>query len=236
MNELIEYMRELNYVTLVIRLVLAMGLGGCIGLEREKYRRPAGFRTHILVCVGACMTSMISVYFSTILNLNGDVARIPAQVVSGLGFLGVGTILVKGRDHIIGLTTAAGLWATGIVGIACGYGFYSGAIVCTVIMMISMMTFFKFESAKKERRSSIEVYVELEDAHMVNNVIRNVEDKFKGRNFLIVSPRSAMKSAVGIEITIPIDENGVDKELLDRIVVEVEGVVYAVESTPKKLS
>ena len=79
------------------------------------------------------------------------------------------------------------------------------------------------------------VYVELEDAHMVNSVMRNVEEKLNGRNFLIVPPRSAMKSAVGIEITFPINPDEVDKEILDKIV-EIDGVVYAVESTPKKLS
>lgn len=235
MGEIIRYLSELNYVSVIFRLILALLFGGIIGLEREKYRRPAGFRTHILVCVGACMTAMLGIYSVSILHLDADPGRIPAQVISGLGFLGVGTILVKGRDHIIGLTTAAGLWATGIVGIACGYGFYTGALGCTIIMMISMMTFFKFESAKQERKSSIEVYVELEDAHMVNSVMRNVEEKLNGRNFLIVPPRSAMKSAVGIEITFPINPDEVDKEILDKIV-EIDGVVYAVESTPKKLS
>lgn len=235
MDNVLDFLRELNVVTVIIRLVLALLLGGCIGLEREKYRRPAGFRTHILVCIGACMTAMIGIFSVTILGLGGDAGRIPAQVISGLGFLGVGTILVKGRDHIVGLTTAAGLWATGIIGIACGVGFYVGALACTALMMITMMTFFKFENEKQERRSSVEVYVELEDAHMVNNVMQTVEEKLNGRNFLIVPPRSAMKSAVGIEITFPIDNNEPDKEILNRIV-EVEGVVYAVESTPKKLS
>lgn len=235
MRNVVEFLHELNVYTVIIRLLAAMLLGGCVGIEREKYRRPAGFRTHILVCIGACMTSMMGIYIVNELGMTGDPARLAAQVISGLGFLGVGTILVKGRDHIVGLTTAAGLWATGVIGIACGYGFYIGAIACTIIMMISTIGFFHFESDKRERKKSLEVYIEIEDAHSLNKIIREIEEKFKGHNFLVVSPRSALKNAVGIEVTFPISEEENYMDLPDRVAA-IEGIVYAVESTPKKLS
>lgn len=235
MEKILDFLYDFNDITILIRILVAMCLGGIIGLEREKYRRPAGFRTHIVVCIGACLTSMASVFAVEKLGLPTDPSRIPAQVVSGLGFLGVGTILVKGKDHIVGLTTAAGLWATGVIGVACGYGFYVGALGCTFVIMITTMGFFHFEEDKKQRKRSVEVYVELEDAHSVNSFVKIIEEKFGAHNFLVVSPRSAMKDAVGLEVTFPIDEKDIDKELLDKVAV-LEGVVYAVESTPKKLS
>lgn len=230
-----EYIKESRIIEIFIRLVLAMILGGCIGFEREKYRRPAGFRTHILVCIGACMTALIGEHLVVSLGYSSDASRISAQVISGLGFLGVGTILVKGRDHIIGLTTAAGLWATGVMGIACGFGFYIGAVLCALLIMISTTALFHFESEKIERKKSLEIFIELEDAHFLNAFVKTIEEKYHAHNFLVVAPRSAMKSAVGIEVTFPIEQSEQDIDLLMKIT-EIEGVVYAIESTPKKLS
>ena len=110
MEKIIEYLSELNLVTTVIRLVLAMIVGGVVGIERGKQGRAAGMRTHILVCVGSALTVMIGIYMYN-LGMSTDPMRISAQVISGIGFLGVGTILLKGRFQITGLTTAAGLWA-----------------------------------------------------------------------------------------------------------------------------
>ena len=116
----LSLLEEFNMVSVIVRIFLAMLLGGLIGMEREKSRRPAGFRTHILVCVGACMTALIGLFVWKEMGDITDPMRISAQVVSGIGFLGVGTILVKEHDHITGLTTAAGLWTTAAIGIACG--------------------------------------------------------------------------------------------------------------------
>ncbi len=235
MGIVLEFIKEYRIVEILIRLVLAMVLGGSIGITREKYRRPAGFRTHILVCIGACMTSLIGEHLVFTLGYSSDPARIAAQVISGLGFLGVGTILVKGRDHIIGLTTAAGLWATGVMGIACGFGFYVGAILCALLILISTTALFHFESEKIERKKSLEIFIELEDAHVLNPFVKTIEERFGAHNFLVVAPRSAMKSAVGIEVTFPIEQTEKYADILTKIS-EIEGVVYAIESTPKKLS
>ena len=93
-------LNEFNEISILARIFLAMILGGLIGLEREKSKRPAGFRTHILVCVGACMTALIGFFVWNETGGNNDPMRISAQVISGIGFLGVGTILVKEHDHI----------------------------------------------------------------------------------------------------------------------------------------
>ncbi|MDO4477592.1 MAG: MgtC/SapB family protein [Lachnospiraceae bacterium] len=114
-------------VQAVIRMALAAIFGFVIGMEREKKGRQAGTRTHAIVCVASCMIMVVAIY----LNRNfgtGDVARLPAQVISGVGFLGAGTILVTKDNRIRGLTTAAGLWACACMGVAVGSGFYAGSV------------------------------------------------------------------------------------------------------------
>lgn len=121
----------------LLKLVLAVVLSGIIGFEREHSHRPAGFRTHILVAVGSALIMMTSVYISKNVQTDADVTRMSAQVVSGIGFLGAGTILREGFS-VKGLTTAASLWAVSCIGIAVGTGFYGGAIVATVVIYITL--------------------------------------------------------------------------------------------------
>ncbi len=234
MIKIMDFLEDFNSVTVIIRLLCAAVLGGCIGLEREKYKRPAGFRTHILVCIGAAMTSLIAQYIVFNVGVTSDAARIPAQVISGLGFLGVGTILTKGRDHIVGLTTAAGIWAVGAIGIACGFGFYVGAFACTVIVLIATSLLYGLENDKKERRKNVEIYIEIDDAHKVNEFIKKLDKEFSAKNFMVVSSRSGKVDDIGIEAIFPIENNN-DENLLDRLAA-IDGVIYAIESIPKKLS
>ncbi|MDO5478069.1 MAG: MgtC/SapB family protein [Clostridia bacterium] len=128
----ISHLEELGVI--LLKLVLAGILGGMIGIEREHKHRPAGLRTHILVCMGACLTMMIS-SFMVKDGLSTDVSRLGAQVISGIGFLGAGTILREG-DRVRGLTTAATLWAIACVGLAIGIGYYGGAIAAAFMMLI----------------------------------------------------------------------------------------------------
>ncbi|MCR4648038.1 MAG: MgtC/SapB family protein [Lachnospiraceae bacterium] len=234
MTQIIDFLGDFNSVTTIIRLLLAAFLGGCIGMEREKYKRPAGFRTHILVCLGASMTSLIAQYIVLGIGITSDAARIPAQVISGLGFLGVGTILVKGRDHIVGLTTAAGIWTVGTIGIACGFGYYVGACTCTIIVLIATSVLYVVENDKKERRRNVEIYIEINDAYYVNKFIKILEKEFDAKNFMVVSSRSGKNENIGVEAIFPIDSNN-ESTLLDCIS-ELEGVIFAIESVPKKLS
>lgn len=129
-----------------LRLLLSVALGGVIGYERENTNRPAGFRTHILVCVGAALVMITSEYiFEKYIGLTDlDPTRLGAQVVSGIGFLGAGTIIRDGFN-VRGLTTAASLWAVSCVGIAVGAGFYGGAVVATVFVFLTLITLKKAE-------------------------------------------------------------------------------------------
>lgn len=113
---------------MLLRTVLAMVFSGILGYEREKKGRPAGFRTYMVVCIGSEIAMMTGIFLSRELG-STDPSRIAAQVISGIGFLGAGTILVTRQNQVKGLTTAAGLWADACLGLALGSGFYSGAIV-----------------------------------------------------------------------------------------------------------
>ncbi len=135
-------LHDLNLVSVVLRLVLAVVFGGIIGLNRAMSRQAAGFRTHILVCIGATLVMMTNQYMLEVLEYATDPARLGAQVVTGVGFLGAGTILMSRRDHRVhGLTTAAGLWACACLGLALGIGFYGAAITAGVIIFLSLTVF-----------------------------------------------------------------------------------------------
>ena len=148
------FLSEFNIWSVILRIVLAALFGGIIGIEREKHGRAAGFRTHILICVGSALTSLVGLFAATNF-FSGDAFRISAQVVSGIGFLGVGMIMVRNRTIITGLTTAAGLWTTAIIGIAVGYGFYIGALLTTMLCVITVLLFGIFENKGK----SITVFI-----------------------------------------------------------------------------
>lgn len=127
----------------LIKLGLTTLLSGFIGYEREHSHRPAGFRTHILVAVGSALVMLTSVYIYDVQGMTGDVTRMSAQVLSGIGFLGAGTILREGFS-VKGLTTAASLWAVACIGIAVGAGFYAGAFVATIVIYLTLNSLKRF--------------------------------------------------------------------------------------------
>lgn len=127
MTQAITSIKESGVCSILLRLLLAVVFGGIIGTERGKHGRAAGMRTHILVCIGATMTTLIGEYVTFVLGMSSDPVRIGAQVISGIGFLGAGMIMTRGGLRVKGLTTAAGLWATATIGLALGIGLYSAA-------------------------------------------------------------------------------------------------------------
>lgn len=133
----------------VLNLALAAFLGGFIGFQREQsHHLPAGFRTHILVCVGAALAMLTSIYLARTTDMRIDVSRISSQVIAGIGFLGAGTILKEGFS-VRGLTTAASLWAVACIGTAVGSGYYAGAVVATVFIYITLNSLKKVDIRKK---------------------------------------------------------------------------------------
>lgn len=154
----------MNTFSIIIRLVLAVVLGGLVGQERENKNRPAGFRTHILVCAGSALVMTTSEFLFSRYNefTNLDPARLGAQVISGIGFLGAGTIIRQGSS-VKGLTTAASLWAVACVGLAAGTGFYEGAIAGAIIIYLTLFLLGRFGKAIERRASHLTVCLDLED-------------------------------------------------------------------------
>ncbi len=186
--------------TVAFRLALTVLIGVVIGSERAKHGRAAGIRTHVLVCLGAALTAMIGIYAKEYLDNNGDVMRISAQVISGIGFLGAGMIILKDNNVIMGLTTAAGVWTTAIIGIAVGCGFYAGAVIATVLLVLSLIIFAKLE----RRRKSVEViYVEIDDMYKTNDIIDSIS-RLIDREFAhkVVAPKSGYPGHIGISFVI----------------------------------
>ena len=155
-------LREVTYLAVALRIFVAVVIGGILGLERGMKNRPAGLRTYMLVCVGACVIMLTNQYIYQYFG-SGDPVRMGAQVVSGIGFLGAGTIIVTRRNQIKGLTTAAGLWAAAGVGLALGVGFYEAAIVGTFAVFFVMTLLQKMDNRLHRRSRQLEAYIELDE-------------------------------------------------------------------------
>src|SRR5699024_9681446 len=156
-----------NAWSVFFRLLLATLVGGAVGSQRGRQGRAAGLRTHILVCLGATMTAMVGLYTGYILGFSNDPLRVSAQVISGIGFLGAGTILTRNHSQVTGLPTAAGLWTTASIGLVIGIGFYWAVVVSFIIVMITISILTRLERSTKER--DIEAcYLELSDVRRVN--------------------------------------------------------------------
>jgi len=139
--EFLDPLREMTTVSVILRMVFVSLVGAVIGLERSAKNRPAGFRTHILVCLGAAVAMMTGLHVFLKLKMPTDISRLGASVISGLGFIGAGTIVVTKKMSIKGLTTAAGLWTTGIIGLAIGAGYYELGLIGTVLVLLAETVF-----------------------------------------------------------------------------------------------
>ena len=193
-----EFEKDLGVLTVLVRILLAVVFGGIIGFERGKHGRQAGMRTHILVCLGGTMTALVGVYGVTRLGFTGDPLRIAAQVVSGIGFLGAGMIIVKSDRMITGLTTAAIMWATAIIGIALGIGFYSGAViaVCACVFTAAVLT-----RIERKRRTSTRIYIEVDKLKVLDEITNAIRNMLPRDAFLEVSAaKSGTSGHMGISV------------------------------------
>ena len=164
-------LREINIVSILLRVLAAIFAGGIIGLEREMKNRAAGFRTYILVSLGACVIMLTNQYIYQVYQ-TGDPVRMGAQVISGIGFLGAGTIIVTAKNQIKGLTTAAGLWSCACIGLAIGVGFYEVAVIGIVCMMAVLTLFHSIEDSLRRKTKVLTVYVELYKGTSLSNFLK----------------------------------------------------------------
>ena len=167
-----DHFREITMFSVALRMTLAVVCGGIIGAEREFKRRPAGFRTHIIICLGACMTTLTSQYMALVLGYFTDLARLGAQVIAGVGFIGAGTIIVTKRQRVKGLTTAAGLWCSAIIGLALGGGFYEGGILTTLLIMLAELVFAKWEYKLLNSAPEMNLYIEYQGKGTLEQVLK----------------------------------------------------------------
>ena len=170
-----DTIREVTYLAVALRIGAAVILGGFIGLERGLKNRAAGLRTYMLVCVGACLIMLTNQYIFQVYGM-GDPVRMGAQVVSGIGFLGAGTIIVTRRSQIKGLTTAAGLWAAAGVGLALGIGFYEAAVIGGVAIFTVMTLMQRMDNRMRMKTRRVDVYIEIRKDRPLGEFLRNMRE------------------------------------------------------------
>ena len=167
--------REVTYLAVVLRILAAVIIGGLIGLERGMKNRPAGLRTYMLVCTGACLIMLTNQYIYQTFQ-TGDPTRMAAQVISGIGFLGAGTIIVTRRNQIKGLTTAAGLWSAAGVGLALGIGFYEAALMGGFAIFTVMTLLQKMDNRMHRKTKTVEVYMEVSADLTLGELLRAIRE------------------------------------------------------------
>ena len=169
-------LREVTYLAVALRILAAVIIGGLLGLERELKNRAAGLRTYMLVCTGACLIMLTNQYIFQTAGV-GDPVRMGAQVISGIGFLGAGTIIVTRRNQIKGLTTAAGLWTAAGVGLAVGIGFYEAAVIGAVAISFVMTLMQRLDARMRRKSRRIEIYVEISSQLSLGGFLQQLRDR-----------------------------------------------------------
>lgn len=163
--------RELTNFEIIIRIALSLVLGGALGIERGLKNRPAGLRTYMLVCLGACVVMMTNQYSCQAFGV-GDPVRMGAQVVSGIGFLGAGTIVVTQHNQIKGLTTAAGLWAAACIGLAIGLGLYEVALLSGGTVFIVLTLLHTLDYRMRQHAKVMDAYIELKEKSSIGSFLQ----------------------------------------------------------------
>lgn len=172
-NQLAAQLENVTFLSTFVRLLLAAVFGGLIGIDRSRNRRAAGIRTFMLVSMGAALVMITNQYVAQQYHL-ADPTRLGAQVISGIGFLGVGTIIIDRQQQVRGLTTAAGLWACACMGLAIGIGFYEGAIIACVFILATIIILNKFERHILSKSRIMEIYIELDGHDKINPLLMHI--------------------------------------------------------------
>ncbi len=170
----IRNLLDISQVTVIFRLLLALIAGVMIGADRSRRGSPAGIKTHSLVCIGSALIMLLSEFLVDQYG-GGDIARLPAQVITGIGFLGAGTILVIGKNQVKGLTSAANIWFSGCVGLAIGAHFYVGAITAVFLEIITLKVISRLDFGVKYQQV-IEVYIEYDQNLKVSDLIQHLKN------------------------------------------------------------
>ena len=222
-ENIIEFEKDISLLSIGLRVILAVIFGGVIGLERGRHGSQAGMRTHILVCLGGMLSSLIGVYAVSALGYGSDPLRIAAQVVSGIGFLGAGMIIVKSDKMITGLTTAAIMWTTAIIGIAVGLGFYTGALFTVLACVFTAAFLTRIE---RKRKKTACVYIEISDLPALGRITEEIKALLPDDAHIdILSPKSQTAGHLGLFI---ISATLKDIDFFKKQAQEISGVVFVI--------
>ena len=212
----------------VFKIALALFCAGVIGLERGRKKRPAGFRTYMVVCVGATLVMMTNEYLCEVYG-TGDVARLGAQVINGIGFLGAGTIITTGHNRVKGLTTAAGLWTSACIGLAIGSGYYEGAILGTFAIVIIMVVLHSFDRRLTNNTKAIILYVEFTKMSVMRKLVDFArENDIKVEDVEIEQPNNMMEAKMVAVVTLRLPNKENHLEFLEKVS-SLEGVMFVEE-------
>lgn len=226
---IMDTVRELTMVSAVVRIVAAVILGGVLGMERGLKNRPAGLRTYILVCMGACLVMITNQYVFQAYH-TGDPVRMSAQVISGIGFLGAGTIIVTPRNQIKGLTTAAGLWAAACSGLALGIGLYEIAFIGGAAIFIVLTALHHWDLSIRQNAKIMDVYIELDRSVSIGDFMRDLRfNHFEPSNLQIEHEPLSDDKETAFLLTIRAEQHRGRDEIL-RSVRRLNGVIYLEEA------
>ena len=207
--------------TLIIRIIIAAFLGGLIGLEREYHGQPAGLRTHIILSLGACIAMCISIN-SSYYGTQGDVERIAAQVVSGVGFLGAGAIFKYGGG-VRGLTTAASIWTTAMIGMTAGSGLILMAAVCTGLVLFTLIIMNSFEKSFIHEKITRTIVIKGNDHPRFLEEIEKHMQKFKISVKSTSFSKDVIKNHIEVKLVIKL-QNDTDMDLIIADIQKIDGV------------
>ncbi|MBP1755647.1 MAG: MgtC/SapB transporter [Firmicutes bacterium] len=220
-------LNAINDTTILIRLLLSVLLGGVIGYERGRAGRPAGLRTHILVCMGSTLAIMTNQYIYQVYGV-GDPTRMAAQVISGIGFLGAGTIIVTGRHQVKGLTTAAGLWATACMGLAIGIGFYKAAIVSCLLITFATVVLHRLDNNMLVKANVLDIYLEFSKGASITNVLDRIKQLGIKVDYIEIVRPSYDSTASAAIMTLRLKSKKVRIDILSQISL-IDGVEFVEE-------
>ena len=225
-NVIIDAPRELTLMGALVRIAVAILFGGIVGMERGLKNRPAGLRTYMLVCLGSCIVMITNQYVYQVYD-SGDPVRMGAQVVSGVGFLGAGTIMVTPHSRIKGLTTAAGLWASACVGLAIGIGFIEVAVLGACAIFIILTVIHLVDNLMRKHAVIIEVYIELDKNTTIGDFIHYA----RKQNIEIRDIQMEYKYSSVVQTASFVAELGLPKKSrlqnVIRFIQEMDGISYA---------
>ena len=229
MFEFFDTFRDLTMTSIFLRMVLSVICGGFIGLERTYKRHDAGFRTHILICIGACMTTLIGQYLSLVMGYYTDITRLGAQVIAGVGFIGAGAIIVTQREQVKGLTTAAGLWASAIVGLSLGAGFFEGGLYTTLLILIAELYLSKLEYYIFRHSKEMNLYLEYVDSSTLELILALFRTKeITVQNMEVTRSKGSERHNAGALLLLRLNDTITPKDLLLRLN-EMDGILLAAE-------